>query len=183
MKQFLLSFSLLTGIAFSAIAQQQDSKIKVSVGGEYLIAAGGSAEYLGSGYGASLQGEYTILPKLNLTASAAYISLAASKLYKEIYEPWFGAKIPNSIYYPVKAGAKYYLHKNFYAAAEAGASITNEKNSETSFAYAGGIGGSFAISPKSSIDIGVRYETWALSVNSRDTFVGVRAAYRFGFGK
>ncbi len=183
MKQFLLSFSLLACLSFCAVAQQQDSKIKLSVGGEYLIAVGNSAEYLGAGYGASLQGEYTILPKLNLTASAAYISLAASKLYKEIYEPWYGAKIPNSVYYPVKAGAKYYLHKNFYAAAEAGASITTEEGRETSFAYAGGIGGSFAISAKSSIDIGVRYETWALSINSKDTFVGVRAAYRFGFGK
>lgn len=187
MKKILLSFSLLAGLTFSTLAQQsaltlqQDPKIKVSIGGEYLYAIGNSAEYLNAGYGASIQGEYMVLPKFKVTASAAFVSLSPSKLYREIYEPWYGSKIPNSVYYPVKAGAKYYFLENFYAAAEAGATITTEENRTTSFVYVGGLGSSFEVSSKSSIDVGLRYETWALSAKSKDTFVGLRAAYCFGF--
>ena len=183
MKQLLLSLFLITGLFFSAAAQQQDVKYKVSIGGEYLTAAGASAEYLGSGYGASIQGEYNLLPKLNVTVSAAYLSLGVAKLYKEIYEPWYETKFSNAVYYPVKAGAKYFFYKNFYAAAEGGASITKVEGKSTLFIYTGALGSTFKISPKSSLDLAVRYETWALSVNARDTFLGIRAAYAFGFGK
>ncbi|MES2418064.1 MAG: outer membrane beta-barrel protein [Bacteroidota bacterium] len=181
MKKILLSFSLIIGLLFSAMAQKQDSKYKISVGAEVLIPSGSAAEYNGTGYGASVQGEYKLLPNLSATLSGAYISLPYSKLYKEMVDPWLTSPLKNRVYYPVKGGAKYYFGKYFYGAAEAGASITTDVSSATSFAYAGGLGTSLSIAEKSNLDLGIRYETWALSTSSTVSFIGVRAAYAFGF--
>lgn len=180
MKHIILSLTLITGLFFSANAQQ-DAKYKVSLGGEYLYTMGNVAEFYGMGYGASLQGEYKLLPKLSILASGGYMVLSVSKLYKDIYSPW-GQKFSNTTIYPVKAGLKYNFYKSFYAAAEAGAAISpNKVARETSFAYAGGLGTSFVVSEKSSLDLGLRYEAWALSTKNTYSFVGIRAAYAFEF--
>lgn len=181
MKRILLSFSLIAGLIFSALAQQQDPNFKVSVGGEFLYAVGDVTKFYDFGYGASLQGEYKLSPKLSATASGGYVILAVSKLYEAIYSPW-GVKFDNSTFYPVKGGLKYKFHPNFYAAGEAGAAISkNQAVRATSFAYAGGLGAAFPFSSKSSLDVGLRYEAWALSTKDVYSFVGLRAAYVFGF--
>jgi len=183
MKKLVLSFSLLIGLFLSATAQESDSKYKVSLGPEYLYTFGDVAEFYSMGYGASLQGELKLTPKLSVTASGGYLTLSVSKLYKQVVEPW-GAEPQNTIIYPAKAGLKYSLFKNIYAAAEAGAAISpNEVARATSFAYAGGLGTSFAVSSKSSLDLGLRYEAWSLNANDTYSFIGIRAAYVFGFGK
>ena len=181
MKHIIVSLSLIVGIFFSASAQERTSKYKISLGGEFLYALGSTGEFYSSGYGGSLQGEYKLSPKLNITASGGYISLAVSKLYKDIFTPW-NVELSSKIFYPVKAGLKYNFHKNFYAGAEAGAAISKDQNARaTSLAYAGGLGNTFVISPKSSLDVGIRYEAWALSANNTYSFAGIRAAYVFGF--
>ncbi len=182
MKKLVGSLALIIGLTFSVLAQDQTSKYKVSLGGEFLYPVGEQVmEYYSNGYGASLQVEYKLTPKLNVTASGGYISLSLSKLYKEIYTPW-NVELSNKIFYPVKAGLKYNFYKSFYAAAEGGASISKDKAvRETSFAYAAGVGTNFVISAKSSIDLGVRYESWALNANNSYSFAGLRAAYVFGF--
>lgn len=181
MKHIILSLALIIGIFFSISAQEQASKYNVSLGGEFLYTLGSAAEFYSAGYGASLQGEYKLLPKLSITASGGYISLSVSKLYKDIFTPW-NTELSSKIFYPVKAGLKYNFHKNFYAGAEAGAAISKDQNARAnSLAYAGGLGTTFVISPKSSLDIGIRYEAWALSVNNTYSFGGLRAAYVFGF--
>lgn len=181
MKHLILSLSLLAGLFFSASAQQQDSKYKVSLGGELLYALGNTAEFYNIGYGASVLGEYKLSPKLNITASGGYTIVSVSKLYKDIYSPW-GIDYKDLVIYPAKAGLKYNFHKNFYAAAEAGAAISPDQDArETSFAYAGGLGAILPVSSKSSFDIGLRYESWALSASNSYSFAGLRAAYVFGF--
>lgn len=181
MKKIILSFLMTAVLGFSAFAQQHDQKIKVSIGAEYLHPFGDFTEYYSMGYGASLQGEYKVSPQLSATLSGGYTILAINKLYKGIYSPW-GVDLKNSVFYPVKAGLKYDLHKHIYAAAEAGASISKDQNMRaTSFAYAGGLGTKFEISSKSSIDLGLRYEAWSLNSNNTYSFVGIRAAYVFGF--
>lgn len=182
MNKFLGSLTLIIALSFSAMAQEQAPKYKVSLGGEFLYTIGSAAEFYDMAYGASLQVEYKLAPKLNVTASGGYMSLQVSKLYQDIFEPWVTEKIPNSIVYPVKAGLKYTFYKNFYAAAEAGAALA-EPNAVrgTSFAYSGGFGTNFDVSPKSTIDVGLRYEAWALSTSDTYSFIGLRAAYAFGF--
>ena len=182
MKHLILSFSLIAGILFSATAQEKSSKYKVSLGPEFLYPLGSTAEFYSSGYGASLQGQYKLSPKLSATLTAGYNSVATSKLYKAIFTPW-GGNVSNTIVYPAKAGLKYIFHKNFYVVADAGAAISPKPLvRETSFAYSGGVGTSFEISSKSSIDVGIRYEEWALSTSNRYSFAVIRAAYVFGFG-
>lgn len=182
MKKLVGFLSLALVLTFSASAQEQAHKYKVSVGGEFLYPLGGlAAEFYAGGYGASLQGEYKLTPKLNATVSGGYMSLAVSKLYKAIYLPW-KVELSDQVFYPVKAGVKYSLHKSLYVAGEAGASISKNKSVRaTSFVYAGGVGTAFNLSPKSSIDLGVRYEAWALNSNNTYSFAGIRAAYVFGF--
>ncbi len=180
MKQIILSFFLITGLFFSASAQQ-DAKYKVSLGGEFLNPMGSTAEVYSVGYGGSLKGEYKLSPKFNTTLSVGYTTVATSKLYKAIFTPW-GGNVDNTVVYPAKAGLKYNLNKIFYAAADAGVAFSAEPTVRShSFAYSGGVGTSFEISPKSSIDVGVRYEEWALSTKVRDSFAVLRAAYVFGF--
>jgi len=181
MKKLILSLSLIAGLFFSAIAQQ-DPKYKVSVGAEFLYPLNGVSEFYSAGYGASLQGEYRLLPNLKATVSGGYISLEVNKLYKDIFNPWGVGLKSSNIFYPVKAGAKYYFNKSIYAAGELGATISKDQNARAnSFAYAGGLGATFAVSPKSSLDLGVKYEAWALSASNTYSFVGLRAAYAFGF--
>ena len=182
MKKLLGSLVLIISLSFSALAQDEGPKYKVSLGGEFLYVIGNAVEFHNVGYGASLQGEYKLSPKLNVTASGGYISLGVSKLYNDIYSPWLNGSVKSPILYPVKAGLKYKFHKKIYAAAEAGAAIA-EPNAVrgTSFAYAGGLGTNFEVSSKSSIDVGIRYEGWSLNTNNTYSFVGLRAAYVFGF--
>ncbi|SFG91154.1 outer membrane beta-barrel protein [Pedobacter insulae] len=180
MKKILLSFSLIAGLTLSVFAQQQNQKIKVGIGGEFLYALGSTAEFYNLGYGVSAQGEYLFSPKLSATLSGGYMVLTINKLFKEIYEEW-DVKIDSKTFYPVKAGLKYNLNKTFYAAAEAGASISKDKTARgNSFAYAGGLGSSFEVSSKASLDFGLRYEEWAVSAKDRLSFIGFRAAYSFG---
>lgn len=182
MKHVILSLFLIAGLFFSASAQQQqDAKYKVSLGGELMYALGSTAEAYNIGYGASVQGEYILTPKLNVTLSGGYIIQTLNKLYKEIFLPWNNT-IGDKTFYPVKAGLKYNFNKALYAAAEGGAAFSKDKIARgTSFAYAAGLGTKFTISEKSSLDLGVRFEEWAVSSGDRLSFAGLRAAYVFGF--
>lgn len=181
MKHLILSLFLTASLFFSANAQQQNTKYKASLGGEFLYALGSTAEAYNIGYGASLQGEYILTPKLNATLSGGYIIQTLNKLYKEIFLAW-NNELGDLTFYPVKAGLKYNFNKNFYVAAEAGAAISKDKLARgNSFAYAGGGGAKFDISERSSLDFGLRVEEWALTSKDRLTFAGFRAAYVFGF--
>lgn len=180
MKTFLLILVLITCSFVTVMAQTQSSAAvhKVSIGAELAFPTGDLATSYGFGYGVSAQGEYNVLPNLNATISGGYLELAYSKLYKDLWQPWLDYKLKNTVVYPVKAGAKYYFGKRYYSAAEVGAAITSEEGRATALSFAGGFGTSIAISPKSSVDVGARYEVW--SMNGTTTFIGVRAAYSFG---
>ena len=177
----IVSFILLAALFFSASAQEQDAKVKVSLGGELMSAFGSTAEFYNIGYGASIQGEYALSPKLSATLSGGYIVQTLNKVYKEIYLPWTNT-LGDKTFYVAKAGAKYSFYKRYYAAAEGGVAISKDKVARgNSFAYAAVVGTSFEISKKSSIDLGLRFEEWAVTSKDRLSFLGLRAAYVFGF--
>lgn len=176
MKKFLLSIVLFAGLGLSANAQKEGAVNKISIGAEFVYPLELLEASYKIGYGASVQGEYNVWSRLNLTASAGYLSLAFNDVNIAYLEK-VGLPTSNATFYPVKAGAKYYYGK-FYAAAEIGGTFSADK-AGTSLAYAGGLGTSFSIAPKSSLDFGLRYEEWNL--NGRYPFVGLRAAYSFGF--
>lgn len=171
MKKVLLSLLMVAGLGLAASAQTEGAVNKISVGPEFLLPMGTLGDVYSLGYGGSVQGEFNVAPSLNLTASAGYISLTPKKEFKD-----FGFE--NSGVVPVKAGAKYYFGGNFYGAGELGAAFSTNEGGSTAFVYAPTLGASFAVSDKSSIDLGIRYEGW--SNNGTSSFIGIRAAFAFG---
>ncbi|TKC08294.1 acyloxyacyl hydrolase [Pedobacter polaris] len=167
MKKLLLSLALVAGLGFAASAQTEGAVRKLSIGGEVgLPTESGSKDWLY--VGGSLQYEHPVAKSLNLTGSAGYTALT-----------YTGSGPSLSLgFIPLKAGAKYYFGGNFYGAGEVGATISTENGGGTAFAFAPGLGASFSVSDKSSLDFGLRYETW--SNNGSSSFVGLRAAWAFG---
>lgn len=167
MKKLILSMALVAGLGFAASAQTEGAVKKLSIGAEVGIPTESGAKDL-LYVGGSLQGEFPVAKSLNLTGSAGYTALTYTG-------DGPGASIG---FIPVKAGAKYYFGGNFYAAGEVGASISAEKGGSTALAFAPALGASFSVADKSSLDFGLRYETW--SKNGSTSFLGLRAAYAFG---
>jgi opacity protein-like surface antigen len=175
MKKLLLSLALVAGLTYAASAQTEGAVKKISIGPEFgLPTQGGSDEIL---LGGTVQFELPIAKSLNLTFNTGYISDMITGDSKDLLEA-FGIQTSFG-FVPLKAGAKYYFGKNFYAAGEVGAAISTESGGGTAFAFGPGLGASFSVSEKSSLDFGVRYENWAKN-GSTSGFIGLRAALAFG---
>jgi len=166
MKKLLLIAHVVC-FRMAASAQTQGAVQKLSVGAEVglltdqgtqnLLLAGGSVFY-----------EHPIAKSFNLTGSIGYLSLFSTQ-----------KDVPGSIgYTSIKAGGKYYFGGNFYAAGEVGATIQREGGIGL-FAFSPGLGASFSVAEKSSLDFGLRYENWSKDSNSNG-FIALRAAYAFG---
>ncbi len=175
MKKLVLSLALVAGLGLAASAQTEGAVRKLSIGGEYgFPTEKGTKDLMYAG--GSLQFEQPVAKSLNLTLSGGYISQMFTGDTKDALKL---ANLKTSYgIIPLKAGLKYYFGGNFYAAGEAGAAISAEKGGNTAFAFAPGLGASFSVADKSSLDFGLRYETW--SNNGSSSFVGLRAAYAFG---
>ncbi len=185
MKKLILSIAVILGLNFNADAQSEGAVNKLNIGGDFLYPSTGIlADSYNFGYGANIQGEYNILKKLNLTLSAGYLTMAYKQNVKDAYAETFPDSTNNDVSYPVRAGIKYYFGK-IYGTADGGVAISLDKDRNSSFILAGGIGSSFSVSRKSNIDVGVRYEGWSSYVEANtktkiSTFIGLRAAYSFG---
>lgn len=176
MKKLLLSFALVAGLGFAANAQTEGAVRKLSIGAEFGFPTGeGSKDNMI--VGGSLQYEHPVASSFNITASAGYLSNMLTGDTKKFYEA-AGAKTSVGII-PLKAGGKYYFGGNFYGAAELGAAISTETGGGTAFVYSPGLGASFSVAEKSSLDFGVRYESWSKD-GATGRFIGLRAAYAFG---
>lgn len=175
MKKLLLSLALVAGLGFAASAQTEGAVRKLSVGADFGFPTGSNSEdQLFAG--GSLQFEQPVAKALNLTLSAGYIANMVTGDTKDAFKL---LGLPTSIgYIPLKAGAKYYFGGNFYGAGEIGAAISTEDGIGSKFIIAPTLGASFSVSDKSSLDLGVRYETW--SNNGSTSFLGLRAAFAFG---
>ncbi len=191
MKKLLLSFALVVGLGLAANAQKEGPVNKISIGPDFLYPfgtvtdLGKLSDYYKLGYGGSIMGEYNITKKLNLTGSIGYMSLAYSKKVKDA-NVGTTVNTDNNVYYPIKLGAKYYFGP-VYAAADAGVGLSLEDDRNSTFAFSGTVGKTFSVSPKSSIDLGIRYEGWSMYRNQvgitfvdNYSFVGIRLAYAFG---
>lgn len=167
MKTLLLALTLVVGLGLIANAQTEGAVKKISIGAEGALPTSGKfSDFLMAG--ASLQFEQPIAQSFNLTVSAGYIRVFLTL-----------KRASSAIdYVPVKAGGKYYFGSNFYGAGEVGAAFKTGNGGGTAFAFAPGLGASFAIADQSSLDFGLRYETW--SNNGATSFFGLRAAFAFG---
>lgn len=185
MKKLILSFAIIIALFSTANAQKEGAINKISIGGDFLYPATGLlADSYNLGYGGSLQGEYNIYKKLNITLSAGYLAMTYKQEIKDVWAITFPDSTKNDVSYPIKAGVKYYFGK-IYGAADAGIALSLDNDRNSSFIFSGGFGTSYSVSPKSSIDVGVRYEGWSSYAESNtkttiSSFVGLRAAYSFG---
>jgi len=175
MKKLVLSLALVAGLGFAASAQTEGAVRKLSIGAEFGIPTEKNSDALIAG--GSLQFEQPIAKSLNLTVSGGYLSIMATGDTKDLLKA-AGQKTSYGIV-PLKGGLKYYFGGNFYGAAEAGAAISTETGGTTSFAFGPTLGASFAVSDKSSLDFGLRYENWSNNGNSTG-IIGLRAAFAFG---
>lgn len=170
MKKSLLLFPVLFFLILTAKAQTQGAVQKLSIGAEIALPTSlGTKDLLLAG--GSLQYEYPVGKSVSVTGSGGYISLFSTD-----------KNVPGNVgFIPVKAGIKYYFGNSFYAATELGATIGTDEGVGTGLAFSAGLGTSLAVSPKSNVDLGVRFETWPQHGSfSNLSFVGFRAAYAFG---
>jgi hypothetical protein len=181
MKKLILSFAVVIGLAFTAKAQTESAVNKISIGGDFLYPTTGLlADSYNLGYGASLEGEYHIWKKLNITLSASYLTMA----YKQEVIDAYPDGLDNDVYYPIKLGGKYYFEK-FYLSANSGIALSSDDRNSV-FIYSAGLGKAFSVAPKSNIDFGLTFRGWTSYISSNNTkpststFVGLRAAYSFG---
>ncbi len=175
MKKLLLSLALVAGLGLAANAQTEGAVRKLSVGAEFGFPTGDNSKD-NMIVGGSLQYEHPVAKSFNITLSGGYLSNMLTGDTKKFVEAGGGKTSMGFI--PVKAGGKYYFGGNFYGAAELGATFGTETGVGTAFTYAPGLGASFSLADKSSLDFGVRYESW--SNNGTLSFIGLRAAFAFG---
>lgn len=174
MKKVLLSLLMVAGLGLAANAQTEGAVQKLSIGAEFGIPTAKNSNTLI--VGGSLQYEHPVAKSLNITGSAGYLSSMATGDTKDLLKAAGFKTSFGSI--PVKAGAKYYFGGNFYGAGELGAVFSTEEGGATAFTFAPTVGASFSVAEKSSLDFGLRYETW--SNNGSASFLGLRVAYAFG---
>jgi len=176
MKKLLLSLALITGFGLAANAQTERALRKLSLGADFGIPIGDFSKDRIL-VGGSLLYEHPISQSFSLTGSVGFLS---KQLTGDTKAEFKASGWPTSVSnIPVKAGGKYYFGRYFYATAELGAAFTTSSGGGVGFIYAAGIGSSFSISKKSSIDLGVRYENWSYNAGT-DRFIGLRVAYSFG---
>lgn len=182
MKKLILSFAIVIAFTFTVKAQTEGAVNKINIGGDFLYPTTGlSADTYNYGFSASVEGEYNIWKKLNVTLSAGYLNMVYKKEIVDLYE----GGLDNDTYFPVNLGGKYYFDK-FYVSANAGSALSLNDGRNPAFIYSGGVGKAFSVAPKSNIDVGLTFRGWTSyisSVNTKpstSTFVGFRAAYSFG---
>ena len=198
MKKAILSAILLTFIISFAKAQS-GNKTTWSLGPEVnfpfntgVSDDGETRAYYQNGIGGALKVELPVSQALHITASAGYVHYFTNIHYLYLDPLTYVAggsddnnlpKPPPYLFLPIKAGLQYYYSKYMYLDAQTGAAIKLNSVSKTSLIYSGGLGGVIPFSPKSGLDIGVRYERgYEIAAYQHPmSQIGVRIAYKRSF--
>ena len=168
MKKLLLCLAFLGFTAIAANAQSAKSDGgKFSIGVDAGLPVGDAHKVSNFAIGGSLKYDHPIADQLFLTGSAGYTRF----LYKSEIKDFVGKSGAGFI--PVKAGLKYYFDDAFFAEGQLGAVFSTESGGGTGFAYAPGVGYSFA----GGLEAGVRYEGW--SKDGTTSQIALRVAFRF----
>ncbi|AOM78298.1 outer membrane beta-barrel protein [Pedobacter steynii] len=163
-------FTVKTSMAQTGDPAMEGSKF--GLGADFAFPMGAFKDQTNYGVGASLLYQHPIAKNLNITGNVGYLELQGKKTIINLkYTEGF---------IPVKAGARYFLAENIYGGAELGVSISTASGngSGTSFIYVPSAGVEFPVSDTGSVDVGIRYESWTRSSNTR-SFIGIRAGYNF----
>ena len=99
-----------TPVAAAAGQTGAETKIQLGADGAFVLPLGNFSNAANAGIGALIRGEYSVMPKLNITGRLGFV-------YYLTKDQGFDYKFWNI---PVLVGAKYDIAQGFYGAAEAG---------------------------------------------------------------
>lgn len=168
MKKILLMTAFSAASMFGFAQEKSDSKsMSFSGGVEIGMPMGDFGDVASTGFGASLQMNYSLGSKSALILSAGYVTYGGKTIS--------GIDLPSWGWIPVLGGLKYNLSDNFYGSAQAGMSFfsIDGGDSESIFTYAPGIG-----FEKNKIDISARYLSASKDGATTNT-LGLRLGYKF----
>ena len=165
-KKLLISAIVL--LLFSQNLKSQEAKLprnpKLGIGAAAIL---GSNEY---GLGYSLNFQSAINSVLNWTATVEQTNLQSTS--KVMPQP----KFENLV---AKAGAKYYLSKQFYFSGETGLAFDQLRTNNRSLAWATAMGVEINVFGKSSIELGGKYEQYRSKIPL--SFFALKATFNLGF--
>ena len=144
------------------------SPVKFGIGVDAQFPIGDFGDVSSFGIGGSVQANYTLDPTLDLTLQAGYINFNGKDI------PNTNLKFDNSGVIPVLAGIEYNFTPQVFASGQLGAGFGTEKNSNTSFVYAPGIGYKFT----PNFNLLLKYTGYSAKSTTSST-VGVRLGYTF----
>lgn len=149
---------LVTGLLFGFVVQtsvaQQPSNTpypvrpRVNLDLEVSLPGGTYGDLFDIGFGGSGGLDIPVTRALYATGSAGVTSF-----YRKDSE--------TRTYIPMKVGAKYYLSRMIYGQAEVGTSVGVQQGAGTAFVFSPGAGLSYPVTERSSINAGLRYESWS----------------------
>lgn len=162
-----------------ADAQTKSRESKLGLGVDIAIPTGNYKNQADYGLGFSLLYQKPVADNLSITGNVGYLRYHGLDYITSDGSVLHGIKYKEG-YVPIKTGARYFIARYFFAAAELGVTIptANGYGSGTAFAYAPGIGASFPVSKTGTLDLGIRYESWSRTDGTR-SFAGIRAGYNF----
>lgn len=176
MKKIVLVIVIATITILSVSAQELNKnkkKVIYNIGVDIGVPAGYVSNYSSLVAGGSLQAEYRILKKTDITASAGYLDFIAKR----------GGKGVSFI--PLLVGLKYHFTPAIYVSGQAGLSFyggrdrgdsTGGGSGEKYFTYVPGIG----FKTSKHFDVLLKYETVYIASSSRSySSAGVRISYNF----
>lgn len=152
------------------------NKITLSAGGNLALPTGSFGDIAGTGFGASVTGEYPLGEKLVGTATVGYITWGTKD---------FGGAEWSFSAIPVLAGAKYFFNNNLYGYGQLGFHMFS---SSAEIDFGPFFGGKQKVDDSSSeftIGLGAGYEinnfdlSAAYYIISDANYLGVRVAYKF----
>jgi opacity protein-like surface antigen len=177
MKKILLSALLIAAVSVSVNAQDDDQKLKFSVGVEAGLPIGDFSKSYGFGVGASAQADYKVGEKFAVTGSLGYLTFSAKSI--TIPAIVFGGVTisPASTVkgkaiglIPVLVGGKYNFSEKLYGSGQLGLTFASGGGTGSSFTFAPGVGYNIT----ENIDVMVKFVAY-----DKLNTIGLRAAYSF----
>lgn len=175
MKKIFLAITILGLLSITQVSAQRrglaNTGPKIGIGVDFAFPQGDFKSVADYAIGGSILYQHPVADKLYITGNVGYLRINGKPVLANIQY--------NEGYVPIKAGARYYIAGNIYGSGELGVAIStaNGSGSGTAFAYAPALGVEIPIAD-SSIDLGLRYESWSRSSGTR-SLIGIRAGFNF----
>lgn len=166
---------LITGLFFGFIVCQASAqdiartpfpvRPRLNVDLEVSVPGGDYGDLFGIGLGGSGGLDIPITKALYATGTAGVMS-------------FYRNNSSTKTFIPIKAGAKYYFTRIIYAQTEIGMSVGVQEDAGTAFVFAPGAGMSYPVTERSSVNAGLRFESWSREGGNINQFC-IKVGYQF----